>query len=210
MKHLIIIGVGVFGDIVREYAVLSKAYEKEWDIKGFLYGDNDLEEDIKLRNPIAHYTDYSIEEDDVFICSYIDNFDRSEVYRVMNEKNAEFINVIHPSANIFHSVSLGKGNVIGAFTTLSANVSIGNMNIIQDHCNLGHDSVIGNYNHLFVGSVLCGKNKVSDQVSIFTGSLIYPQIRLGMSSQVAAGSVVMRNVKEGLIVMGNPAKRMDK
>jgi sugar O-acyltransferase (sialic acid O-acetyltransferase NeuD family) len=209
MKHLIIIGVNILSDIVFEYAVKSTSFNKDWDFKGFLFSNRDSQEDIAKKKPLASYTDYSIEKDDVFVCSYYENKDRLEVFNIMKERGAEFTNIVHPSANVFSSAIMGVGNVIGAFVTLSANVTLGNMNIIQDHCNVGHDTIIGDCNHLFVNSVLCGKNKIGKLSSLFTGSLIYPTIQIGNSSTVAAGSVVIRNVKEGVTVMGNPAKKLD-
>lgn len=209
MKHLIIIGVGVLSDIVHEYALKSYSYNKEWDFKGYLYGDNDSQKDIEKKKPLAHYGQYVIQGDDVFVCSYFDNRNRKMASLFMKEKNANFVNVIHPSANIFSSAVLGVGNVIGAFTTISSNVTIGNMNFIQDQCNIGHDSNIGDYNHLFVNTILSGNNKVANETSLYTCSLLFPGIRVGNSAIVSAGSVVMRHVKDCVTVMGNPAKKVE-
>lgn len=209
MKHLLIIGVGVFSDIVYDYAVKSVLFQRDWDIKGFLYGEQDDPQIVLEKQTIARYDDYELDKDDVFICSYISNENRRKVYQVMNGKGAKFTNIIHPSANILRNVEVGEGNIIGAFSTLSANVSLGNMNIVQDHSNIGHDTKIGDNNHLYVGSILCGNNHISNCVSIYTGALIYPSIKIGDSSIVSAGSVVMRHVKEGQTVMGNPAKKVE-
>lgn len=209
MKHLLIIGVGVLSDIVYEYAVKSLPYNRDYDFKGYLFSACDDSKDILRKKPIAEYENYEVEPDDVFICSYFSNEDRCEVYNKMIGKKAQFINIIHPTANIFNNVKIGVGNVIGAFTTLSANVVIGDMNIIQDNSNIGHDTQIGNYNHLFVGTILCGKNQIYNKTSIYTGALIYPSFKIGNSAIVAAGSVVMRSVKDGFTVMGNPAKKVE-
>lgn len=209
MKHLIIIGVGVLSDIVYEYALKSNSYNKDWVFKGYLYGDNDSHDDIVKKAPIAKINQYEIQPDDVFVCSYFDTNNREEACRALLMKGAEFVNVVHPSANIFSSAVLGVGNVIGAFVTISANATIGNMNMIQDHCNIGHDSTIEDYNHLFVNSVLCGNNKIASMSSLYTCSLLYPGIRVGDSAVVSAGSVVMRHVKDGTTVMGNPAKKIE-
>ena len=50
----------------------------------------------------------------------------------------------------------------------------------------------------------------SIEVNFIVGdALIYPSIKIGDSSIVSAGSVVMRHVKEGQTVMGNPAKKVE-
>ena len=42
------------------------------------------------------------------------------------------------------------------------------------------------------------------------GAIIYPGIRIGDGCLIAAGSVVTRDVPEGSIVVGNPARVVEK
>ncbi|WP_294139837.1 sialic acid O-acetyltransferase [uncultured Sanguibacteroides sp.] len=207
MKNLIIIGIGNFSKIVEEYARKSTAYNKEWVIKGYLKSEFDkLNDTPTLASTVEEYV---IETEDVFICSYVNGQEREIVTQKIEAKGGHFINIIHPLANICSSVKLGKGNIVGAFTTLSVNTTIGNHTIVQDHCNVGHDSVIGNYSHLYVGTLVSGKNSIGNGVSVFTGSVIYPGLQIGNKATVGAGSVVMRKVKDNSTVLGNPAKTMD-
>lgn len=193
MKHLVIIGTGNIGQIVEWYATLSKDYMKEWDIKCHI---DDVES-------------YEIDEDDVFINAEVKPADRFAKSDVIRQKGGEFVNVIHPTANIAPSAQLGTGIVIGAFTTISINTNILNDALIQDHCNVGHDGVVGEGVHLYVGVKLCGRNTIGKQSSIFTGSIIYPDVKVGIEATVGAGSVVSRKVKDGYVVLGNPAKKFE-
>lgn len=141
MKKLIIIGTGNFSKVVEEYARKSMAYNKEWVIKGYLKSEFDTPNDTPTLTSTVE--EYSIEPEDVFICSYVNGQEREIVTRFIEAKGGHFINIIHPFANICSSAKLGKGNIVGAFTTISVNTTIGNHTIVQDHCNVGHDSVIG-------------------------------------------------------------------
>ena len=51
-----------------------------------------------------------------------------------------------------------------------------------------------------------GTIEVFDNVMIGTYSVILPNVKIGPNAIVAAGSVVTKNVPEGVIVGGNPAK----
>lgn len=51
-----------------------------------------------------------------------------------------------------------------------------------------------------------GKIEVYDNVFIGANSIVLPNVSIGPNAIVAAGSVVTRNVPEGVIVGGNPAK----
>ena len=158
---------------------------------------------------LATIDDYVVQKDDVFICSYVDPKDRAKSVELISKKGGEFINLIHPTANISRKATIGNGNIIGAFTTLSVNTIIKNHIIIQDHCNVGHDSVIGDYSHLYVGNIICGLNTIGNGVSIFTGTTIYPKLKIGNRAVVGAGSVVMRTVRDDTTVIGNPAKKLE-
>lgn len=193
MKHLVIIGTGNIGQIVHWYATLCKDYMTAWDIKCHI---DDVE-------------NYQIEPEDVFICADVKPADRLAHASVIREKGGEFVNVIHPTANIAPSAQLGTGIIVGAFTTISINTCIENDAIIQDHCNVGHDGIVGAGSHLYVGVKLCGRNKVGEQSSVFTGSVIYPDVKVGVGCTVGAGSTVSRKVKDGETVLGNPAKKLE-
>ena len=210
MKRLIILGAGNMGKIVCEYARLMKEYKTEWDIVGYLeFAGKEVNADSAYPSVIGAIETYQPREDDVFVCSYASVEEREKSVQFMEAKGGNFVNIIHPTANILSTNKMGVGNVIGAFTTLSVNTTIGNHCIIQDHCNVGHDSVIGDFSHLYVGNIVCGINTLGKCVTVYTGSVIYPKLKVCEGAVIGAGSVVMRVVKPGTSVMGNPAKKLD-
>ena len=193
MKHLVIIGTGNIGQIVHWYATQSTDYMTLWDIKCHI-------DDVET---------YEMEQDDVFICAEVKPADRFRLSKVIRDRGGVFVNIIHPTANIAPSSQLGTGIVVGAFTTLSINTVIKDDALIQDHCNVGHDGIVEEGTHLYVGVKLCGRNRVGRQSSVFTGSIIYPDVKIGEGCTVGAGSVVNRKVKDGDVVLGNPAKKLE-
>ena len=210
MKRLIIIGAGNIGKIVCEYARLMPECNTVWSIAGYLeFAEKTIQVDSAYPSVIGTVEEYEPTEDDFFICSYAYVEERERSVRIISEKGGRFINVIHPTANICMTHQMGIGNIVGAFTTLSVNTVLGNHVVIQDHCNIGHDCVIGDYTHLYVGNIVCGVNDIGCKVTVYTGTTIYPKIKIAHDSIIGAGSVVMRAVKEGTTVMGNPAKKIE-
>lgn len=60
------------------------------------------------------------------------------------------------------------------------------------------------------GKAHLGCIEVMDNVFIGTGVIILPDVRIGPNAIVAAGSVVTKDVPEGAIVGGNPARPIGK
>lgn len=210
MKQLIIIGAGNIGKIVCEYACLSPDYAVKWEIKGFLdFSGKEISADKNYPPLIGTIESYQPRENDLFICSFADVRERERGVTILQERKGEFINIIHPSANICSTAEIGVGNIIGAFSTVSVNTRIGNHVIIQDHCNVGHDSIIKDFCHLYVGNIVSGINEVGPKATLYTGSTVYPKIKIGVDTTIGAGSVVMRVVKDNTTVIGNPAKKLE-
>jgi len=206
-SKLWIIGAGSLGKIYWDYAKLCEVQQDDWELSGFLDADlHAMDNEDSYPNVFDDFNTFKPEGCDLFICSIADVRKRKDAIMIMSKKGATFVSLIHPMANINRTARIGRGSFIGAFATVSVNSTIGDHVTIQDHCNIGHDSVVGDYSHLYVKSVLSGINTIEESVSVFTGAVVYPRITLQSFSVIGAGSVVMRRVKTGVTVLGNPAK----
>lgn len=94
-----------------------------------------------------------------------------------------------------------------AVITDPAYVRIGN-NVCLSSCTLiGHDGSIGVLNRAYgVKLEAVGKIDIRDHVFIGQGAIVLPGVTIGPQAIVAAGAVVTRDVAEGDIVGGVPAK----
>jgi len=95
----------------------------------------------------------------------------------------------------------------GANITDPAYVRIGNNVRLSDCSIFGHDGSINMINRAFCLRLdNVGKVDIRDNVFIAHGCIIQPGVTIGPNAIVCAGSVVNRDVGEGMVVAGVPAK----
>jgi sugar O-acyltransferase (sialic acid O-acetyltransferase NeuD family) len=208
MKHLIIIGAGGMGRTMYDMARESNGYGIEYDIRGFI-DDNIAALDNFANYPplIAPIKGYQPNENEVFICS-IGGSARKKCMEEIIYKGGQFLTMIHSTARIGTNVQIGEGSIVGAYTTIGADAKVGKYNLIQSYTVIGHDSVIGNWNRIDTHVTLVGGTIVQDGADIHTSAMISHNVTIENNARVAACSFVIRRVKEGTTVMGNPAKKL--
>ena len=194
MKHLIIIGARGWGREVYAAAIGTKAYrDGEYDIKGFLDSKTDALDGLKGDYPpiICAPETYTIQEDDVFFVAMGDPYWRKHYAKMMENKGAKFMSFIAVWSCISANVTLGKHTMVHSFSTVGHDVKIGNYSSVEAYSFLGGYAEIGEESVMHVRSTLIAHKKIGNNVS------------------VGANSVVMRNVRDGLHVFGNPATKID-
>ena len=152
-------------------------------------------------------TDYAPAKDEVFVCS-IGGAARRKCMEEIISRGGHFLTMIHKTARLGTNVEIGEGTVIGAFTTIGADAKVGKCNLIQSYTVVGHDSRIGDWNRIDTHVTLVGGTIVEDETDIHTSAMISHNVTIESNSRVAACSFVIRRVKSGTTVMGNPAKRL--
>ena len=123
---------------------------------------------------------------------------------------------------IREKTTFGSFIVVGTNTVIDGHVTVGNFVKIESNCYIPTHVIIGSYVFIGPGVVLTNdkypqkmrdKYKpegpiIEDGVTLGAGVIVLPGIKIGKGSFVAAGSVVTKDVPEGTVVCGNPAKKL--
>lgn len=117
-----------------------------------------------------------------------------------------FTNAIHSSCIVSAHVKIGTGCMILQGAIVQAHATIGDHVILNTASSIDHDCEIQDYVHIAPRAVLCGRVKVGEGALIGAGAVVLPGISIGAWATVGAGAVVTRDVAEGLVVVGNPAR----
>lgn len=210
MKQLLIIGARGWGREVYNMLPWCKGYETDFVVKGFLDDKADALEGMPDYPPIIDSVEhYQIQPDDVFICALGDAHWKKHYVEIVLAKGGEFINLIHNSVIIQRNTQLGKGCIITDQVSISCDIKIGNFVTFQSYSIVGHDSIIGDFCHLGCRSFMGGFSELGESTTIQTNSIILPHVKVGNNCMVGAGAVVIRRVKDGITMYGNPAIKLD-
>lgn len=110
------------------------------------------------------------------------------------------------------SIIIGNNVMIGANSTIDRatidstviedNVKIDNLVQIAHNCHIGKNSLI------IGGAMIGGGVMIGESSWISPNVTILQQVKIGNHCKVGIGAVVLRNVKDGMTVFGNPAKKI--
>lgn len=141
-----------------------------------------------------------------FILGIGDNYIRGKIGKLIQDKEKEILNVIHPSASITKLLTLGTGNFIAKNVSINPLVTIGNFCIINTAAIIEHGCTIDDSVHIAPGVVLCGNVCVGENTFIGANTVIKQGITVGKNVIIGAGSVIINNVADNLQVVGNPSR----
>lgn len=207
MKEIVILGAGNFG---REVAWLIEDINKvkpTYIILGYLDDEKKIHQTIngyECLGPISYLTELNNNHHACAVIAMQDGDARKKIVGMFPDFD-DWETLIHPTVNLSDSSKLGKGCIVCANNNISVDTRIGNHVIMNLSVTIGHDCEIGDFVSIMSGTVVSGHVTIKNGAYLGSNSTVIPGRKVGDHAKVGAGSVVIRNVKDGLTVMGVPA-----
>lgn len=133
---------------------------------------------------------------------------REKIAALIISKGRELVSIIHPTAIISKTASLGKGIFVSANVSINALVKIGQNCIINTGSILEHECEILDNVHIAPGAVLAGNVKVGRNSFIGANTVVKQGVTIGNNVVIGAGTVVISDVLDNKTIVGNPVREI--
>jgi len=120
------------------------------------------------------------------------------------------VTVLHPAATISKQTTLGIGSVVFAGAVINIGATIGRACIINTGALIDHDCRLGDAVHISPGAVLAGGVNIGSGVWVGAGATVIEGVSVGRNTVIAAGATVIRDLPDGVVAMGTPARVVKK
>jgi sugar O-acyltransferase (sialic acid O-acetyltransferase NeuD family) len=141
---------------------------------------------------------------------YVQGLTSVQKYKMIEELKAKFEirfeSLIHPEVYIGSNVKIGEGVFINAKATIAPNAHLDDFCSINRSVVVGHDAYVGKYTRLGPSVSLAGSTSIGNFCSIGISSTILDYVDIGEWSVIGAGAVVTKDIPEGKVAFGIPAR----
>lgn len=110
--------------------------------------------------------------------------------------------IVHPTAVIASSCSVGKGNIIFPQVTFSVDTKIGDFGLYYIHASIGNDCVIGDYVSVMLNSVVGEHAELSELCRVDSGAKVEPHTSLGVGSGIPPKPNTERKELSKIVLIG--------
>jgi len=131
---------------------------------------------------------------------------RVEFVHQAEERGLRFATVVHPSAHVSATSSIGEGSIVGVGSVVAAHTRLGRHVIVNRGCLIGHHTEIGDYASIMAGANVAGSCRIGERTYVGMGAVVLDHVSIGPGSIVGAGAVVTGDVPASVQVVGVPAR----
>jgi UDP-perosamine 4-acetyltransferase len=133
---------------------------------------------------------------------------RAEIVRRALEAGFELPALIHSSAEICPSASIGDGAQVLAHAYVGPDATVGRGSLVNTGAIVEHDVSLAEGAVVSPAATICGRVRIGSEASVGAGATILPDVVVGERAVVGAGALVREDVASEALVGGVPAREL--
>lgn len=211
-KKIVIIGGegngGVIASCIEDNQI--RYNDHEWEVAGFL---NDFESGYINEYKVLGGTDMVdglLKTTDYYFIYAIHmigrNYKSKEVFDKTKIPLSRFATVIHKSSFVANNAVIEPGVSIMSNCYIGPKAKLGCCTLVMSNSQIGHNTTVGKLCHFSVGSITSSYVNIGDVSDVTLGARVLEKRNIGNFAVAGAGSLVTKDIPEGEIHVGSPAK----
>jgi sugar O-acyltransferase (sialic acid O-acetyltransferase NeuD family) len=211
-RPLIILGTGGNALDVLDILDAVNSQSPTWHLVGYL-DDHLAGQDFRGRpvlGTLAQATNYS---DCVFISTIRNEKTFRRIDSILSRTRLateQFATLVHPAAGVSPRAQLGCDVYVNYGSSVAGDVSLCDHVSLGPNSIVGHNSVVGPYSILGPGAIISGSVQIGTKCYVGAGARVRQCLNVGDRALVGMGAVVTRDVRPETIVVGNPARLLER
>lgn len=126
------------------------------------------------------------------------------------DEHATWATIVHDTAWVSPSAVLDPGAVVLAGAIVNAGARVGRHAIVNTGAIIEHDVSLGDFVHVAPGATLGGGTTVGEHADVGLGAAVRDHISIGARAAIGMGAVVVSDVPADAVVVGNPARALER
>jgi sugar O-acyltransferase (sialic acid O-acetyltransferase NeuD family) len=210
VRELFILGAGGFSRETAEAVRAVNAVTPTWRLRGFLDDSPALDGasvgGVPVLGPIDRIHDHP-DAAVVVTTGRPDNYvSRKLIVERLGLADERYATIIHPTATVGDTCSVGVGSVLLAHTDLTADVVVGHHVAVMPQVVLPHDVRIADFATLASGVRLGGGCTVAQGAYVGAGACLRQGLEIGAWAMIGMAAVVTCDVPARRMWWGSPAR----
>jgi len=202
--RIVIVGAGGFGREVLQWArhAWPTASHK---IAGFVSADPaKLDGYAATLSILGSPDDFEVRPTDGLVLAIGIPQARREVAERLQARGARFLTLVHPTAIVDDTATIGPGSVICPYVILSDGSVIGSLVLVNYFASVAHDSVIEDFTVLSPYAAVAGNSRVGHGGFLGMHASVAPGVTVGAGVRISSHSWARVSIPEDSLVHGNP------
>ena len=135
---------------------------------------------------------------------------RQRLSTLLEDRELRPATVIHPRSIIAPETTLGSGCLVLGGAHVSSSIRIGAHVQVHYNATVGHDAVLADRVTVYPGANVSGSVLLDEDVTVGSNAVILQGLKVGRGTFIGAGAVVTKDVGPGLVVVGAPARPLER